>query len=235
MKKKSHLLRNILIGLLIVIAVIGVSFYIYVSDYYHASDYVTSMVESYEDRVEPNGNLTIVYPRRGKDTGDALIFYPGGLVEADAYLPLLLKLSDEGLTCVLVEMPFNLAVFGINEANKVFEELPTIDRWYLAGHSLGGAMASSYIEKNVEKFEGLILLGAYPINDAAIETLAIYGTHDIKLDIEKVNEADIVFEIIDGNHAQFGDYGIQEGDGEATISREEQQLQTVEEIMKFIK
>ena len=36
-----------------------------------------------------------------------------------------------------------------------------------------------------------------------------------------------------GNHAQFGDYGEQDGDGKATITPEEQQRQTAEEIVNF--
>ena len=36
-----------------------------------------------------------------------------------------------------------------------------------------------------------------------------------------------------GNHAQFGNYGEQAGDGTATISREEQQDQTAKAILEF--
>ena len=37
-----------------------------------------------------------------------------------------------------------------------------------------------------------------------------------------------------GNHAQFGDYGEQKGDGEATISAEEQWGESVTAIMNFM-
>jgi hypothetical protein len=37
-----------------------------------------------------------------------------------------------------------------------------------------------------------------------------------------------------GNHAQFGDYGPQPGDNQATISRADQQAQTVEAVVKFL-
>ena len=36
-----------------------------------------------------------------------------------------------------------------------------------------------------------------------------------------------------GNHAQFGSYGEQKGDGQATISGEEQRRQTVEAFLKY--
>jgi hypothetical protein len=38
-----------------------------------------------------------------------------------------------------------------------------------------------------------------------------------------------------GNHAQFGDYGVQPGDHEATISRVDQQKQVVEVTAQFLK
>ena len=37
-----------------------------------------------------------------------------------------------------------------------------------------------------------------------------------------------------GNHAQFGCYGIQQGDGKASVSPEYQRKVTVEEISEFI-
>ena len=37
-----------------------------------------------------------------------------------------------------------------------------------------------------------------------------------------------------GNHAQFGNYGKQKGDADATISREEQQNIAVEAVGKFL-
>lgn len=95
-------------------------------------------------------------------------------------------------------------------------------------------MASQYMEKNHDKVEGLILLGAYPVNNAPVDTLVIYGPHDLLLDLEQVAKADQVYEIKDGNHAYFGDYGEQEGDGKARISREQQQEETVNRIMEFI-
>ena len=93
-------------------------------------------------------------------------------------------------------------------------------------------MASSYVEDNTDKLDGLILLGAYSINDAPIATIAIYGTEDIKLDLEKLESVDQIV-IEGGNHAYFGNYGEQDGDGTASITREEQQAQTVEAIIKF--
>ena len=131
-------------------------------------------------------------------------------------------------------MPFNLAVFNINAADKIYDKLPQISNWYICGHSLGGAMASSYVGNNSDKVNGLILLGAYPVNDSGLPTLAIYGSGDIKLDLTKLEDVQNKLEIVGGNHAYFGNYGEQKGDGKAVITREEQQEQTVDAIISFM-
>ena len=131
-------------------------------------------------------------------------------------------------------MPFNLAIFDQNAANKVFDELPDIENWYIGGHSMGGAMASSYAAKHKDKVKGLILLGAYIYGDVSPENaLTVYGT--LNTDLEKHIDYTVNVVIIDGgNHAQFGNYGEQKGDPPATISTEDQQDIAVKAIMGFI-
>ena len=234
MLKKHRKLKITLIAIAAAIALLCTGFYIYTLDYYRASEGVAD--SDAVNNAQNIGRLTVFYPGGDKEqAGDeGIIFYPGGKVEAIAYAPLLTQLAQRGYTCVLAEMPMNLAVFDINAADKVYEELPEIKNWYLMGHSLGGAMASSYCGKNSEKLAGLILLGAYPVNDADLPTLAIYGSEDNGLDIDKVKLADEVVRLEGGNHAYFGNYGEQAGDGEATISRDMQQVLTIDQIVWFI-
>ncbi len=225
-------LKRFLIAISLLVVILITFSIIYVNDYYHASDNVSDIIIEYEDRIEYSKNLISIKAIEKSDIG--LIFYPGGKVEAIAYLPLLIAISDLGINVVLVEMPLNLAVLDVDAADDVLNKYKEIKSWYLAGHSLGGAMASSYMDKNYDKYKALILLGAYPINDANVNTTAIYGTYDIKLNLEKVELADNVYEIIDGNHAYFGDYGEQEGDGVSLITRENQQNKTVNIIKAII-
>jgi hypothetical protein len=231
MKKRKLKIVLICVAALILLAVGG--FYIYTLDYYRAEDAVYSS-DGMKDAVYED-NTVIFYPEGSADsqTGTGIIFYPGGKVEAIAYAPVLLQLAEEGFTCVLIEMPLNLAVFDINAADDVYAQFPKIQNWYLMGHSLGGAMASSYCKENYDKLEGLILLGAYPLNDA-IDTLAIYGSEDFGLDTQKLEGYENVICIEGGNHAYFGNYGEQKGDGQASITRDEQQKIAVSYITEFI-
>jgi hypothetical protein len=234
MKRKRKSLK----GAIIVIIIIGIlfgGFYIYTLDYYRVDVTDIKELESWKVRIESNDQLTFFYPDENTDQSTAFIFYPGGKVEYTAYSPLLVKLAEKGITGILVKMPFNLAVFNINAADKIFNDLPEIKNWYIGGHSLGGAMASSYASDNSESMKGLILLAAYPVNEISMPVLAVYGSNDGVLDITKLQNTKSIVEIEGGNHAYFGNYGEQDGDGIATITREDQQEETVAAIMDFIK
>lgn len=177
-------------------------------------------------------NLTVLSPSYPTDT--AVIFYPGAKVEGAAYLPLLDQLRRTGLTCILVEMPFRMAIFDADAAGEVMAQFPEIDHWYVAGHSMGGAMASRFAADHPDQVDGLILLGAYIYGDyPPADTLTVYGSLNQSVEA-KIGYTENVVEIEGGNHAQFGNYGAQKGDLPAEISPEEQQAQTVEAVSAFI-
>lgn len=231
-KRKSG--KIIFISIAVILTGLLAGFYIYTLDYYRATDDVHRLIDSENLNEEIDNKIVVIAPEKTNDKNTGLIFYPGGKIEAIAYIPFLKQLSQEGITCFLMKMPFNLAIFDVNAANGVYEDYPKIDNWFVAGHSLGGAMASNYMKKNYNKVDGLILLGSYPINDAPVTTLAIYGSEDIRLDLMKLETTENKIEIVGGNHAYFGNYGEQEGDGVAIISREEQQAIAIKEIVNFI-
>ncbi len=230
---KRSIWRKITIALCIVLAVVfalGGSFFLYVSDYYRADEKALK-VEAQDDvkRIEEGYLLS---SSKNKDT--AIIFYPGAKVEFTSYLPLMDALRDEGITCYLVEMPFNLAFFGSNIADTVIESNPDVENWYVAGHSLGGAMASSYASANPDKVAGLLLYGAYPSGDYPLEkTLTVYGSLNTSV-ADKVDYTENVVVIDGGNHAQFGNYGAQKGDADATISAARQQSLAAQATKSFI-
>lgn len=221
-------------SILSVILVLSISWTSYVMDYYKADDVSNQLLDD-KTNIIIKDNLTFFSPVDGGVNLDTvIIFYPGGKVEHKAYVPLLYKLSELGVSSVLIDMPYNLAVFNINAADSLYEYFPNTKNFYIAGHSLGGAMSSIYADKNSNKLKGMILLGAYPVNEPKINTLAIYGSLEDGWDKSKLTDNIIKEEITGGNHAQFGNYGIQKGDAVATISREEQQDITISSIIDFI-
>ncbi len=131
-------------------------------------------------------------------------------------------------------MPLRFAIFNQNAAARIMSQNPDITKWYLGGHSLGGAMASSFASNNQDKVQGLILLGAYVYGSYPKEkSLTIYGTLNTTVS-EKVDYTENVVAIEGGNHAQFGNYGKQKGDQEATITSVQQQQAAVEAIKDFL-
>ena len=166
----------------------------------------------------------------GAGTEAALIFYPGARVEYTAYLPMLYHLAEAGADVFLVKMPGNLAILDKDRGEDIRAKY-SYERWYLGGHSLGGVMAASLAAETDRTPAGLILLAAYPAKELPdIPVLMLYGSEDRVLNREKMAEAEaflpedaVVMEIPGGNHAQFGNYGPQKGDGEAEITAQVQQ------------
>ena len=140
-------------------------------------------------------------------------------------------------------MPLYLAIFGVNKADDVIKAYPDIQHWGIAGHSLGGSMAAQYLAGS-SKVQGLALWASYPAVDlskAPIKAMSIYGTSDgvAKLDSvlggAKFLPANTPFIAIEGgDHSGFGWYGMQPGDNPATISREEQNAQTVKATVELL-
>ena len=235
--------RKIKKGLLIALAVLLVFtavFGIYAGDYYHADlDAIqnNSLHMDYE-RMERLEDGSLVFYPAAYDS--AVIFYPGSKVEALAYIPLMESLAREGVLTVLMPMPFNLAVLAKNAAEGIPEQFPEVENWYMAGHSLGGSMAASFAAENTAWVDGLVLLAAYSTDPVALPVLSIYGSSDGVMNQEKYqqyrpNLPKLTEQIIDGgNNAGFGFYGPQEGDGEASISREEQIARTAELMAEFV-
>ncbi len=185
------------------------------------------------------GPYYVFFPAGGLgDTG--LLLYPGGRVDPRAYAPLAGAIAAAGYTVVVVPMPLNLAVFGVNKAAPIMAALPEVERWAVGGHSLGGAMAARFVRRHPDAAEGLVLWAAFPAKSDsladrdALAAASIYGTLDglatpaeIEASRALLPPQTLFTAIEGGNHAQFGAYGPQRGDNPATISAAEQQAQVV--------
>ena len=235
--------KIILILIAIVVIVAGVLI-VYSMPGYYANSTAAAVLEEQHDGVTitETKNKMIVFEPDEIQAG--LVFYPGAKIQYQAYAPLLEKLAENDILCILYKMPFNLAILGADSADSAFEAYPEVTDWYICGHSLGGVAAGTYIESNPESFDGLILLASYvtkDISDTGIKALSIYGTKDKILEADEYeanrgNLPDGYKEVLieGGNHAYFGCYGDQDGDGIARITNEEQIDTTVSEILQLI-
>lgn len=177
-----------------------------------------------------------------KNTG--IIFYVGAQITPDAYIPLLSRLSQQGYSCFIPDLTFNMAALEPKAADEIINEHPEIGSWFIAGHSMGGLTASGFAADNPDKINGLILLAAYlnrDISDSDIPVLSVYGDTDGVMNRDLYNKRlewnpeDFEEHIIPGaNHAQYGDYGKQPRDNDAKISAEEQQSKTAELILDWL-
>lgn len=244
-EKKNIVLKRVLLefGCLVGLLVIGLG--IYFGTYYRAGDIAKTSLESKDGIVVENRSDYVLFD--GPNESNLLVFYPGARVDYRAYAPLMHRLAESGLDCVLVKMPLNFAIFKQNAFDDVMDSLHVgyqpYEHFYIGGHSMGGAMAAVYAANNSEKVEALIMLAAYPTKPLAsdLKTLEIYGSNDTVINREKLSEGAqylpenaVIYEIAGGNHAQFGDYGKQSGDGEATITADKQLDETVEQISNLL-
>lgn len=198
---------------------------------------VAAMQSDAEVQVTHDGWL-IFQPTAAEPT-TGLIFYPGGRVSGEAYAPAMHEIAAQDYLAVVVPMPLNLAILGVDRAKDVVAAYPQIEHWVIAGHSLGGSMAARFAHDNPDLIDGLVLWATYPedskdLSASDLVAASIYGTLDGLATTAKIDtsrpllpaNAELIA-IQGGNHAQFGWYGAQAGDNTATISREDQQAQII--------
>src|SRR6056297_553107 len=172
----------------------------------------------------------------GVEPTQAVVFYPGARVDPEAYIATWAPIAAATDTRVLIpSMPLNLAFFGRDRATALREEHPDIGTWWVGGHSLGGAMAASYVgDQEPGTVDGLVLWAAYALQSAELAgrddltVLSVAGSRDGLSTPAEIAERrlllpdDAIMVEVEGmNHAQFGRYGPQAGDREPTISDEE--------------
>ena len=236
--KKHRIIAAAVIVLAVTALISAAVFLIYVSDYYRADETAAEALKSDEVSVEKT-EYGWFFDGPSEDT--ALVFYPGGKVEETAYAPLLHGLAAAGMDVCLAKMPFRLAVLDTDAAKDIIEQYG-YEKWYIGGHSLGGVMAADFAARHNDLLEGVILLAAYPVKKipSQLSELLLAGSMDQVINMDKVAEgrqyAPEYYEeyvIEGGNHAQFGFYGRQKGDGIASITPQLQIQETIGYITEF--
>ena len=189
------------------------------------------------------GHLVHSGPVSSDTTG--IVLYPGGLVTPESYLPTAAEIAERNDVAVVIpKMPYNLAILGVDRAETARDAAPEIREWYVAGHSLGGVAACRYAAATPAAVEGIILFASYcdrDVSDAELRALSVLGTEDEVLDgeAERRNRELLpagarIVEIEGMNHAQFGAYGPQRGDGTARIDNEAARNQVAIDVVVWL-
>ena len=204
---------------------------------------LTSYVNVNDIKTENNW---LVFEPKAQPKG-GIILYPGAKVEPEAYSYYAQGLADNDYLVIVPKVTLNFALLDINQADVIMDEFSDITSWYVGGHSLGGVAAATYAYDNLEDIEGLILLASYPSSSSDfsktdLPILSLYAEFDGLTTTEKINDTEhllsseaTLYEVKGGNHAQFGMYGSQKGDGTATISNKEQQEEIMKETLTWLK
>lgn len=203
----------------------------------------TALRDDYRVDVSERFHFIRFWPRDAQLRSDhCFVFYPGASVDAAAYAPLTRALAEAGYPSYILKIPGEfplIAPFAADYAKLDSHHACT--QYLIGGHSLGGTAAAIYVDHHPE--DDLLLLASYPaettdISDQSSRVLSIYASEDgltTEEDIERSLPnlpADVqLLRIEGGNHAQFGWYGEQRGDGRAYISREQQQSIVIEETL----
>ncbi|NCN04460.1 MAG: alpha/beta hydrolase [Spirochaetales bacterium] len=236
----KRLLRIVLFGTLGLLVLSGGGFVLWALQALGPGPQAIESLQSDSDiTIETNDqNWVLFRPNREQSDLPGFIFYPGGKVDYRSYAPVLRKIAQEGIFVVLVPAPLNLMILGSNRAQKVIDAFP--DRsWVIGGHSLGAAVAGFFGYNNPEllndgPIKGLVLWAGYlssgwDLSTTTLPVLSIRAENDQVFNQENFEAGQALLprgwvdrEIAGGNHAGFGDYGPQPGDGQASIPQEEQ-------------
>jgi pimeloyl-ACP methyl ester carboxylesterase len=230
-------------------SIVFVVFTLWASLAYQASAEGEAALESTPEVSVERADVYWLFRPRVAAEGTGLLFFAGALVEAAAYAPLARAVATARFPVLLIELPRRGAFGGgdgpevLNRARGAMARQADVERWVVAGHSLGGRIASAFARSRHPGIAGLVLVGtSHPrdisLADATFPVTRIYGTRDTVADVDKIvqtrrNLPPSTREVaIDGgNHSQFGYYGFQPGDWPATISREAQQRVTLRAIL----
>ena len=234
---------------------LGALMLVYLGNYYNSLMTLSEYAEEYsaDINIEETDDYYIV-SANGSAGERALLFFPGAKVEASAYIPLMKAIvTREGskTACFVVKPSYNFSFFGSSIADEIIKDYGgKYLKWYIGGHSLGGVEASQYVSDHAGEFDGLILMASYSATDLTrtenqtdenIRVLSILASNDRILSLEEAekNNANLpedaaTYVIEGGNHGQFGDYGTQDKDGIADITKEEQWEEIAGQIRQFM-
>lgn len=192
-------------------------------------------------------------PRPDDPSQTGLIFFPGGLVAAEAYGPMARRLAEQGHPVSIVRLPFRMAPtpayqeMAFETARDTMAASP--HRWMIGGHSRGAMLATRFIQTQRTPTAGLALVGTTHPREIDLSGLSpctpvlkVSATRDgVARESESAKFRGNLpphtrFVSIDGgNHTQFGYYRYQLLDRRPAIDRETQQRRLVEALLDLLR
>ena len=233
----------------------GLLFLLWMANSFRAQGFDQAILESDSSITVEETNHFLAFRPTASSQPVGLIFFPGGMVQPEAYAPLARTIAEQGYVVFLVKLPFGSAPLEsqqtrvMDQAHQIMDSNDSLQHWLVGGHSRGAAIASRFALSHGDAFDGLILIGtshpkeaAFDLSDSTLKVTKIYASNDGLASPEEEVEANAIYLpdnttwvfIEGGNHSQFGYMGNLLGDSAATISREEQQKLTVEAILRAL-
>lgn len=249
MPSKKNRSKRLIISLIVFVIVVTTGISLFHKFSYQASSEAIRWVEMPKVTEVQESSEYIYFKPLDDDEHNrpTILFYNGAFVDERAYSKLATKLAEEGFPVYIIKSVFNFPLLASNDS--VLKLLQSDDQVIFMGHSLGGVQASLALnnlltdeDSKTPTIAGLVLLASYPaagddLSQLDQPVLSITAGEDQVINNDKYNEAKtrlpkqtIYYTIEGGNHAGFGDYGPQDGDGLATISSQAQIDAIVEQI-----
>jgi dienelactone hydrolase len=192
-----------------------------------------------------SGAITIIPTGEANALADSVfVFYPGGRVDPWAYLPPLADLaSHTGIRVVIAKPPLSLAIADFRAVEDLARLAGDFDQIVTGGHSLGGVRGCLQAESPAVSH--LVLLASYCANDLTargdLHVLTVLGSQDSLTEPDQVTSSTTLLPpshqsvtITGANHASFGAYGPQSGDGPASLSPESMFAQLTSVMLEFL-
>ncbi|WP_371739971.1 alpha/beta hydrolase [Frigoribacterium sp. VKM Ac-2836] len=239
------MLKGVALGLFATVVLAATGFFVWAKTPMSATASSLQAVAD-DDRVAVTStpDTVVMRPAETAPTGQGLVFVAGARVDPQAYEQTFAGLVATGVT-VVIERP--VLGFGILDPRPLstFTDLaPEVDAWAVGGHSLGGVRACRYAADDLT-VDALVLFGSYCAttdlsDDDELAVLSLGGSEDglstpttIAEYRDMLPSGATVVEIDGSDHAQFGSYGEQPGDGSARISDEEARDRITRELTSF--
>lgn len=237
----GKILKQGLIAILLAV-VLGVAMFLFWTK--QVADVEENAKQSIEGKYEFTDDVYVYGDVKTAKVG--VILYPGAKIEPLAYGTTANLIASKGYAVFVPKMFLNMAILSSDQANEIMKKYSEIQTWVIGGHSLGGVAAAQYVDMYPDKVEGLFFLASYPsesvdFSQSALPILSIYGEKDgltelkdIEANKKYMSKNAIYYEIKGGNHSQFGSYGLQSKDNQASISREAQQKEIAEVMSQWV-